>query len=168
MNVYPMTTIAISEQHATSLLDFAERPSTRTLMVLMDEALLKNAISELQQALASPPASADEARSLIANLIGSFPEKPHDAEAYAVAMAAEAELWSTEIVAEACWAITRSMKHLPTVADLAERCGSIMGRRNLLLRGALLQQDEHRRRDDEAARRARYAARRSGTGGDGA
>lgn len=146
-----------AEQHADTLLEFVSRPADSFRNVL-DAATLALVIDEVQAVLATPPAGEREARAEIMTMIGSFPRQPDHPEIYCGAMAKEASRWPADVIREARRTIVRTLRFLPTVAELAEACAAIQGRRRMLLIAAERMERERQRREAEEQRRARIEA----------
>ncbi|MGA1858808.1 hypothetical protein VH569_22695 [Azospirillum sp. 11R-A] len=148
-----------AEQHADTLLEFVSRPAD-SFRGLLDAATLALVVDEVQAVLATPPAGEREARAEIMTMIGSFPRQPDNPEIYCGAMAKEASRWPADVIREARRTIVRTLKFLPSVAELAGACESIQGRRRLLLIAAERMERERQRRETEERRRATAEAQR--------
>ncbi|WP_434615434.1 hypothetical protein [Azospirillum sp. B2RO_4] len=146
-----------AEQHADTLLEFVSRPAD-SFRGLLDAHTLAIIADEVQAVLATPPAEEREARTEIAVMIGSFPRQPDNLAVYIAAAAKEASRWPADVVREARRTIVRTLKFLPSVAELAGACESIQGRRRLLLIAAERMERERQRREAEEQRRARVEA----------
>lgn len=148
-----------AEQHADTLLEFVSRPADSFRGVL-DAATLALIVDEVQAVLAMPPAGEREARAEAMTLIGSFPRQPDNPGIYSAVLAKEASRWPADVVREARRTIVRTLKFLPSVAELAGACESIQGRRRLLLIAAERMERERQRREAEEQRRAAAEAQR--------
>lgn len=155
-----------TDQHADALLEFISRPA-ESFRSLLDARTLAIVVDEVRAVLATPPAQEREARAEVMTLIGSFPRRPDEPAIYCAAMAKEAERWPADVVREARRTIVRTLRFLPTVAELAEACAAIQGRRRTLLIAAERMERERQRREAEEQRRARaesqQQARRANT-----
>lgn len=146
-----------AEQHADTLLEFISRPA-ESFRGLLDARTLAVIVDEVRAVLATPAAQEREARAEVMTLVGSFPRRPDEPAIYCAAMAKEAERWSADVVREARRTIVRTLRFLPTVAELAEACAAIQGRRRMLLIAAERMERERQRREAEDQRRVMLEA----------
>lgn len=146
-----------ADQHAGTLLEFISRPAD-SFRAMLDARTLAMIVDEVCVALATPPSQEREARAEVMTLIGSFPRRPDEPAIYCAAMAKEAERWPADVIREARRTIVRTLRFLPTVAELAEACTAIQARRRMLLIAAERMERERQRREEEEQRRARIEA----------
>ncbi len=146
-----------ADRHADALLEFISRPAD-SFRAMLDARTLAVIVDEVRAVLATCPAQEREAQAEVMTLIGSFPRQPDNPAIYCAAMAKEAERWPADVIREARRTIVRSLRFLPTVAELAEACAVIQGRRRMLLIAAERMERERQRREAEEQRRARVEA----------
>lgn len=146
-----------ADRHADELLEFISRPAD-SFRGLLDARTLALVVDEVSAVLATPLAEEREARAEIMTMIGSYPRQPDNPEIYCGALAKEASRWPADVIREARRTIVRTIRFLPSVAELAGACESIQARRRMLLIAAERMERERQRREEEEQRRARVEA----------
>lgn len=154
----PVATPSALENLEPVLSMAAEGSTLRTFPPL---ALIEEARGELVRAIEARPTLA-QVRQNIGRLVLSYPQqsRTESPATYIAAMESEAAGYPLDVLAQACRALLRSCKFVPTVCELVETCEGLMEKRRLLLLGAeRLKREAERRLAEREADEKREAER---------
>lgn len=119
--------------------------------------------AELRQelAIATEPVPIDDLQRAIQMMVAAYPQKgPDDARGYVLAVAENLAEYPNDVVVRACKQAVRTVKFLPSVAELVEIAEELVRpRRNALRNLPLVARERARREKEEQERRQREAER---------
>lgn len=154
----PVATPSALENLEPVLSMAAEGSTLRTFPPL---ALIEQARGELVRAIEARPTLA-QVRQNIGKLVLAYPQqsRTESPATYIAAMESEAAGYPLDVLAQACRALLRSCKFVPTVCELVEACEAIQEKRRRLLLGAERLKREAERHLAERQERERHEAER--------
>ena len=126
---------------------------------LLDPYVCQAVVAEEQRLAALPPADDEQSKKLAEVLVGSYPKREvNDPAIYARAITSIFQEFPVEIAKEAINRITRTLKFLPTRADVFETCSNVAAQAKIAASVGRVHLTEHARRQaietQEAERKA--------------
>jgi hypothetical protein len=126
---------------------------------LLDPYVCASLVQEVERLERLPPADDDQSKKLAEILVGSYPKREvNDPVIYARAVTSIFSEFPVEVAKEAINRITRTLKFLPTRADVFEACSNTLAQSKIAASVGRVHLTEHARRQaietQEAERKA--------------